>query len=102
MPLTASDIKFVNEKIRPAADRLAQSYSFAKTVTAEWTARGGTTAIPNDATVVADGAATDGRPVIINSDVSSIINRLSEFITDYEAASSAKLNTVLKVAVNTR
>lgn len=94
-------VAFCNEKIRPAADRLAQAYFDAKAVIAEWNARGGTDFIANDlAAEVIDGAQDDGRPVIDGADVNNIINRLSEFVADMEANGGAKLNTVLAVAVN--
>jgi hypothetical protein len=47
-----------------------------------------------------DGAATDGRNVITGAKATSIITRAMEFITDYEAGSNAKLNTVVQVRVN--
>lgn len=94
-------VTFCNEKIRRAADKLAQAYNFANQVVDEWTAHGGTDLVPNTSDPVVDGSATDGRPPIVGSDVSNIVNRLSELAADYEAASSAKLNTILAVAVNT-
>jgi hypothetical protein len=56
--------------------------------------------ILNTTDVIVDGAATDGRSVITGAKATSIITRAQEIITDYEAASNAKLNTVLQVAVN--
>ena len=94
-------VRFCNERVRTAADRLAQAYNYAKIVSAEWTANDMGTTIPNNSgDTVIDGAATDGRHVITGEDVNSLINRLDELITDYEATSSAKLNTILSVAVN--
>ena len=58
------------------------------------------TKFPNDASPVMDGAQTDGRPVITGAMVNNIVNRAQEIITDYEATSSAKLNTVAQVQVN--
>lgn len=108
--MTNADVVFCDTKIRPAADKLAQAYNLAKTVVAEWNARGGTTAIPNTSAIVPDSASStplsgtgnDGRPVITGAQVSLLITRLTEKITDYEATTNAKLNTILQVAVNTR
>lgn len=103
MPIDSPQaVRFSNERIRVAADRLAQAYNYAREVVDEWNAAGGTTLIPNDAgQTVIDGADTDGRPIITGADVNNVINRLSELINDYQATGNAKLNTVLQVAVNT-
>lgn len=94
-------VKFCNEKIRVAADKLAQAYAFANQVKAEWTAHGGAVLVPNTSDPVVDGSATDGRPPITGADANNIINRLTELKADYDADSAAKLNTILSVAVNT-
>src|SRR5688572_14166812 len=94
-------VAFSNTRIRPAADRLAQLYYWAKLVVQEWNATGMATLIPNQTTeTMVDGAATDGRHVITGAKATSIITRLQEFITDYEQTSNAKLNTVLAVSVH--
>ena len=94
-------VRFSNNRIRVAADLLARTYHYAKQVTAEWSAHGGTAMIPNRADPIIDGSAIDGRPPITGIDASNVINRLSEFIVDYEANGNAKRNTILAVAVNT-
>jgi hypothetical protein len=98
-------IKFCDEDIRPAADALSQLYYRAKDLLARWSANGQNIValVPNDATVVNDTATTgpDGRPPITGAHINNIIARLDEFVTDYEASGSAKLNTVTAVAVNT-
>lgn len=101
MAITQADITFIDKKVRPAADRLAQSYNFAKIVVAEWNARGGNAAIPNTSAAIADGSPNDGRPAMTGIVATNIISRLQEQIADFEATSSAKLNTVLAAAVNT-
>ena len=92
-------VRFANEKIRVAADKLAQAYWHAKRVQAEWAANPGL--IANKADVIDDGSKTDGRPPITGTDANNIVNRLAELTADYEAGGSAKLNTILGVAVNT-
>ena len=99
--MNAADIKFINEKIRPAADVLVQLALGADDIVLLWNARGGNSVIPNDGTIVADGAPADGRQQITGAMVNNIINRLSEFSSDQHANTNAKLNTELAVAVNT-
>ena len=98
----AEAVKFCNERVRCAADKLAQCYYYAKLVQQEWNANNMAALIPNDAgDTVIDGSATDGRHVISGADATNIITRCGELVTDYEASTNAKLNTILGVAVNT-
>lgn len=107
-------IKFANEKIRVAADLLAQLDNFALAVNNEWAALTGTSLFPNTTDIVADGAAPnglnstggDGRPVITGAMVNNIINRLTALRTATATAGLAMgvagvRDTVLQVAVNT-
>ena len=107
-------IAFANNKLRVAADLLAQVDNFAATVLAEWTALGGTALIPNTADVLQDSAAPngvdatggDGRPTVTGAKLNNIINRLTALRA---TASNSGLamgvagvrDTVLQVAVNT-
>jgi hypothetical protein len=94
-------VAFCNQRVREAADRLAQTYFLAKAVTAEWFANNLSTAIAYDnGDLVVDGSAIDGRHPISGIDVNNLITRLMELTADYEASSNAKLNTILAVAVN--
>ena len=101
MALTNADVQFINTYVRPFADWRAKEYYLAKRIVTAWNARGGAAAIPNDAVAVPDGSPADGRGAILDSDVNTIVTRAQEVITDLEATNSAKLNTILKVAVNT-
>lgn len=95
-------IRFCNERVRVAADKLAQLYYVAKSVGQEWTATGlGDIIAYNNGDLVVDGSATDGRHPISGIDVNNLVTRLGEIVTDMEANSNAKLNTVLAVAVHT-
>lgn len=96
----AEAVKFCNEKVRVAADKLAQAYYFAKQVNDEWYANNMGALIPVDGGDVVDGSATDGRHVITGNGATNVIVRCGELIADMEAGGSAKLNTVLAVAVN--
>ena len=93
-------VKFSNEKIRTLADKLAQTFYQLTRLRDEWVANGLGAKFPNDTSPVIDGSATDGRHPITGADVNAIASRATEFLTDYEASANAKLNTVLKVAVN--
>lgn len=93
-------IAFCNEKIRPAADRLAQTYYFAKAVAQEWTANNLGDLIPVSADPIIDGSATDGRHPITANDVNVMIGILNEYIAAMEASGNQDLNGVLNVAVN--
>lgn len=103
MPVTDSTaVKFSNEKIRPAADKLAQAYYTAVMVRDEWYANNLGAVLPVGGGVIADGADVDGRNILTADDARLLINRCEDLITDYEATNKAKLNTVLKPAVNVR
>ena len=107
-------IRFSNEKIRRAADLIAQLDNFANTVINEWNAQGGVVLIPNTTDVIQDSAAPngidsvggDGRSVITGAKCNNIINRLinlrSTSATSGLAMGAAGVrDTVLQVAVNT-
>lgn len=107
-------IKFSNEKIRVAANLLAQIDNFALTVINEWNANGGVALIPNTTDIIVDGASVngtdgiggDGRLVITGAKANNIINRLialrSAVATTGLAMSVAGIrDTVLQVAVIT-
>ena len=98
----ASAVRFCNEKVRASANDLAQLYYLAKSVSQEWTANPELAALIayNNADLVVDGSAEDGRHPISGVDANNVITRLNEFIADMEASGGAKLNTVLAVAVN--
>lgn len=93
-------INFCNSKIRVAADVLAQAYNTMKSIRNEWYAKNLGVIIPNTTDLVEDGSDIDGRHQITGADATGIIVRAEEFINDYEAGGNAKLNTIIKVAVN--
>jgi hypothetical protein len=116
MPITnPAAIRFSNEKLRVAADLLAQLDNFAGSVINEWNAAGGVALIPNTADVLRDSASPnddlgtggDCRPVVTGAKLNNIINRL---IALRSTAANAGLamgvagvrDTVLQVAVNTQ
>lgn len=108
-------ITFSNQKLRIAADLIAQLDNFASSVLAEWTALGGVTLIPNTVgNVLRDSASPnddigtggDGRPVVDGAKLNNIINRLTAFkstvaTTGLAMGVAGVRDTVLQVAVNT-
>ena len=98
----AQAVRFANEQGRVLADALSTAYWTAKRVMANYYADPalGDAFTAGSAEVVADGAETDGRPVITGNDVLGIVTRASELVADMEANGNAKLNTVLALAVN--
>lgn len=98
----AEAVRFSNDKIRVAADKLAQAFYFADLVVNEWNANDMASLISNKSLdTLIDGSADDGRHVITGADATNIVTRCQELIADYEASGNAKLNTILGVAVNT-
>lgn len=94
-------ISFCNTNIRPLADFLSKAYYLSKILNNSWTAQGMATLIPNDALAqVMDGADSDGRPIIFGADVNAILTAANAVISNFEATSNARLNQLLKVAVN--
>lgn len=101
-------VAFANQKIRPMADLLYTAYYTAKSVLAQWNAQNVAAVIPNDATIIADGAATDGRAQITDAQATNVITRCQDLINWMEGANTiaagngslAVLNTVALVQVN--
>lgn len=95
-------VRFCNEKVRPIADRLAQFYYAAKAVSQEWTANPdlATLIAYNNADLVVDGSAMDGRHPVSGVEANNLMTRLMEIVADMDANGGAKLNTVLSVATH--
>jgi hypothetical protein len=101
-------VAFTNNRARPMADAIYGAYLTAKKLIEEYNAQNVAGVIPNDATIISDGAATDGRAQVTNAQVINIINRATELVNWMERATlnasgtldNATLNTVAAVAVN--
>jgi hypothetical protein len=94
-------ISICNDKIRPLADRVGQLYNLCKALQAEAVAEGWAAMFTGGSgNIIVDGSATDGRAIITDADVAAFITDISSFITDMEAASNARRNRALKIAVN--
>lgn len=103
-------ITFTNTRARPMADLLYSAYLSAKSYIEQWNAGSVATVIPNDATIIADGAAVDGRPQVTDAQVTNIFTRCQELVNWMEqglvaspftgTVTNATLNTVAGVQVN--
>lgn len=97
-------IAFINQRVRPLADLRAKLYFLSKITAAEFTAKGLSSTITNDSSVVNDGSQLpggDGRTSITGADVNVLLALTNADVTANEASSNLKLNQTLKVAVNT-
>ena len=93
-------VAFSNSRVRQFADQLAQVYYQALALQNDWFANAVGDVLTNTSDVVDDGAALDGRHPITGAMAVNIVTRAMELVTDMQASSNAKLNTVLSVAVN--
>lgn len=95
-------VKFCNENIRIASDKIAQVYYFAKATVDEWVANNMGEKIPVSDDIIDDGSTTDGRPVITGNDATGMIYILQDMIAEFEELNKTKLNSILKIAPNPR
>lgn len=93
-------IRISNDKLRVLGDRFGSLYNFCKMMQDEYTAENWAALFPNDAEVLADGSATDGRTSITNADINAFMTMVGAFITFMEVATPARKNNTLKIAVN--
>lgn len=94
-------VRIANEKIRPLTDKMAGLYDALKSAQIEFTAENWTELFPNDAEVIVDGSATDGRTPITNAEVRAfMLTDAVAFLTALEASSNAGRNRVFKIATN--
>lgn len=94
-------VRFSNEKLRVAADLLAQLDNFGTAVVNEWNAR--PEVQPENTSDPIDdgsGAAGDGRPQLTGSKMHNIATRLMENKTAMDIPGVR--DTILQMAVNTR
>ena len=104
----AQAVSFSNQKIRPMADLLYTVYQTAKSVVQQWNSQSVATVIPNDSTVISDGAASDGRNQITDAQATAIITRCTDLINWCEGSASISagdgsksvLGTIATVQVN--
>jgi hypothetical protein len=96
-------VNFSNTQVRAGADKTMQFYWWMKALKVEYLANPNlATLFPNDASLVVDGSATDGRTPITGADVQSFLTNVNSFISTLEANSSVILNNFAKISVNPR
>lgn len=95
-------IVFSNERIRQAADLMAQGYFRAKAAIAAYDAKNldAVFGANSGGDTLADGSDTDGRTPILGGEVQAMIQGLRDFVADMEANSNLKHNLVMKIAVH--
>ena len=95
-------VRFCNEQIRVLADTLLTAFRTAEAVRDFYYAHPELSDLfnQNASEFVSDGSEADGRPRITGNDVLLLITRASELSADYRSSNNAKLNTLLKAAVN--
>ena len=93
-------VRFCNEQARALATQIGHTYRMAKRVASEWTANPqlATLIAFDNAALVVDGAAQDGRHPATGVNVNNVLSRGNELIADLEADGGAKLNTILALA----
>lgn len=95
-------VRFANDRVRIMADAIESLIETARRYLNEYTAIGGNALFPDDASVVLDGAASDGRKIMTGAMVRSVNARAYELLTDYTANAEAKLATVRQVSVSSQ
>jgi hypothetical protein len=93
-------IAFVNGQLRPLAKRFADLYHEAKRVQAVYDALGLGAIIPAKDDIVADGAVSDGRPIVTGLNVSAFLQGLAQYTSTIEQNDSYLLKKVLQIAPN--
>lgn len=93
-------VSFSNTYARKAADDLVSCYLTLKRLVQVWTGQSVAAVIPNDANVMVDGSASDGRVPITNAQINILIANANALIASFEASSNLILNQTLQVSVN--
>ena len=91
-------VKFVNERVRVAANKLATAYLQAVAHLAAW--QSVQSLIPNDSSPVVDGRQAEGVGQITGSDVNTIVALVSGVKSQLEANSNALRDIVFKVSIS--
>lgn len=97
----STTIRFVNERIRPFADRRIQTYFDAKSMLLEFDSKGLAETVKATADEIDDGARLDGRKPVTAEDVFRLVEEARAFVADFEKDSDKSM-LYGKVAVNYR
>ncbi len=100
----AQTIKFCNERLRPAADRLISAIRTLEQMRAEYVAKGIGALVAGSgelqASTVADGSATDGRTPLTGYDVDLASNSSATIIAWLAGDGAAHVAALEKPTVN--
>lgn len=91
-------VLFANQYARPVANDIVSAYLTMKRIAQVWTGQDVIAVIPNDATLISDGAANDGRPQITDGMVNVLIANAATICALFEANSNLILNQMLQVS----
>jgi hypothetical protein len=91
-------VTFDNNYARVGSANVVSCYLTMKRVLQVWTGQSIATVIPNDANTLIDGAATDGRPIVLDSQIQTMIANMTTLVATFEANSNLILNQFLQVA----
>lgn len=98
---TPQQAAVMNQKVRPAADRMGKTYNYFKALQAEYTAQGWAAMFGSTGNVLDDGSVSDGRPLITDTDITNFFALVGTFITYMEQTSFANRNLVVRIGPNT-
>lgn len=93
-------VKFANEQVRRIADTYGRTLFDTDKVLALWRAHGLAELIPNDDSLIADGAGSDGRRAITGADLHGMIGLLQTVEGLGIANGGASKALILRIAVN--
>jgi bifunctional ADP-heptose synthase (sugar kinase/adenylyltransferase) len=93
-------VAFANNYARVVANDIVSCYLSMKRLKQVWDGQNMVSVIPNDATVIADGSAVDGRTQITNGQVNIMIANSVTLIQQFEANANLILNQMLQIQVN--
>lgn len=95
-------ISFANQKARVWADAMLSAIETAREFDADYGAMAGDTLFPNDAELIEDGSATDGRPRVQNQTVRALRTQAQDLLTWAATGNPTREARLRTVAVNGR
>lgn len=93
-------ISFANQKGRPNADVILSAIETAREFDADYTALSGDTLFPNDAELIEDGSAADGRPRVQNQEMRAMRNLCQSLLTWAATGNPTNETRLRRMAVN--
>lgn len=91
-------VLFANTYARQGANLAVTNYLTMKRILEVWDGDTISNVIPNDANLLVDGSATDGRPPITNAQITVEISNMRTLVATLEANSNLILNQFLQIS----